>query len=66
MMSIYVILTKDSLNLLTQVRVETQVGSCCEIWGTHFLNVFFSIWHTSFCLSGTYHHCKDSVEKQNV
>lgn len=45
----------------------TQVGSCDEMWGTHFLNVFFLISHTSFCLSGTYQHCKDSVEKkQNV
>jgi len=37
------------LNHITQVHVETQVGSCDEMWGTHFLNIFFSISHTSFC-----------------
>jgi hypothetical protein len=55
-----------SIELFNTVTYRTQVGWCDEIWGTHFLNVLFLISDTSFCLSGNYQHCKDSVEKQNV
>jgi hypothetical protein len=34
---------------LTQLRVETQVGWCAEMWVTHFFNVFL-ILHILFCL----------------